>query len=212
MKDLNTMFKILFRGIVFPIVLMLSNAGSAMALSIEHSDFGQLAVEINFDDLSSGTFVDNLYLSSGVSFDNALANAGSHPVSSPNVIISSDGAPIAIRFQPGAIRAGVQIDTDGYLDRQPQMRVFDVDGNLLGIQNFGQGPDFVGFEFPDTLITTIQLGTTPYGDPMGSFGFSDAYDNLIFELVPEPTTLFLMGFGLVGMIIGFRRRGLFKKI
>jgi len=172
---------------VLSVLIILSSLSSLavalVAIPLEPSDFSSQAVKIDFDNLPDGTFVGNLYMSSGVLFDNALAVAGSDPVSPPNDIISSDGLPITIHFPKGAIRVGIQIDTDGYnLDRQPQIRFFDMNDNLLLTENFGQGPAFVGFEFPGILISKIQLGSTPYGDPNGPFGFSDAYDNLIFDL------------------------------
>ncbi len=164
------------------LIILVFLSGPVLARSIERNDFGPQAVEINFDDLPSGTFVGDLYLSSGVSFNNAVAVAGSYPVSYPNVITSSDGLPISIHFPTGVIRVGISIDTDGYnLGRQPQMRAFDKNGNLLGIQDFGQGPDFVVLEFPGTLIAAIQLGSTNSSDQTEPFFFSDAYDNLKFE-------------------------------
>jgi len=184
MKHLNTMRRVFINSLMFLFILALTSTIPVYALSIERSDFGSSAIEINFDDVLAGTLVNDLYLLDGVSFDNALVYAGNYPVSPPNLIKSSDGEAITIHFPRCAMRVGIQIDTDGYdPDRQPQMRVFDANGNLLGLENFGQGADFVGFEFQDPFISTVKLGSTFPNIP-NTFLYSDAHDNLIFELAP----------------------------
>jgi hypothetical protein len=150
---------------------------------IELSDFGPQAVRISFDELPNRAVIGDTYQALGVTFDNALAGPSPYSVSPPKVFASTDGAPISLWFPAGVTRVGAQIDTDGYNPgRQPQMRVYDAAGNLLGVQNFGQGPDFVGFEAAGTPIARVLLGSVPGNDPT-AFGFSDAYDNLIFEAI-----------------------------
>ena len=148
---------------------------------IELIDFLPSDIRLSFDELLSGTVLGDRYRASGVTFDNARVQAGPFPISRPNVIRSTTADAIAVRFLYGAHRAGIQIDTDGFnSDRQPQLRAYDVRGSLLGAQNFVQGPDFAGFEFPGKLIGTLLLGSIPTASP-DQFLFSDAYDNLIFH-------------------------------
>ncbi|KAA3618789.1 MAG: hypothetical protein DWQ05_07465 [Calditrichaeota bacterium] len=156
---------------------------SITAIPIELSDFGPNPVLLDFDELESGTSIGELYLSQGTLFENTLAVNGTFPVSAPNVIVSASTLPVGIHFPSGITKVGIKIDGDGYaLDRQPQMRVFDENDIILGIQNFAQGPDFVGFAFSQPIQAYVKLGSTPYNDPSGPFVFTDAYDNLIFEL------------------------------
>lgn len=155
--------------------------------SLEMTDFGPDVVRLGFDEVTNGTVLGDTYLAQGVRFDNAVAVAGPplglYPVSPPNDLASTDGNPLSIRFPAGVTRVGMQIDTDGYSDsRQPQMRVYDDQGTLLGTQNFGQGPDFVGFEVAGTRIFRALLGVVPAGAP-DTFVFADSFDNLSFETI-----------------------------
>lgn len=151
--------------------------------SLERSDFDAEAIQLDFDELPAELMVGNTYESKGLLFENTKVKVNGYYVSSPNDIAPA-GAPIRINIPEGAEKFGIQIDTDGYtLNRQPQMRAFDQNGDLLGIINFGQGADFVGMKFADKLIYSILLCHTDYGAPISSstYGFGDDYDNLIFE-------------------------------
>jgi hypothetical protein len=167
---------------IIPIGVTLLYHTSLHALSMERDAFSQTAIELDFDDLPSETVVDDYYLDKGVFFENAWVLCHIYAVSLPNVIQSINwDEPITIRFPEGVDRVGIQIDTDGYNpDRQPQMRAFDAYGLLLGIENFVQGPDFVGLEFPGIGIYTVQLGGFRWVSPSAFVGM-DGYDNLIFE-------------------------------
>jgi hypothetical protein len=164
--------------------LVVGQALFGQVMVIGPGAFGANAVRLNFDDLSPGTVLGDLYQSKGVVFSNAVVIDSPFAPSPPNDIVSTSSAPLEILFPGGVKRVGVQIDSDGYnLDRQPQIRVFDKSGNLLGTQAFGQGPDFEGFEATQGLIYRVLLGTcSAYRDTTcASLLFSDGYDNLIFE-------------------------------
>jgi hypothetical protein len=173
-----------------PAVSLLLAPSCSWAALIERADFSPNATEIDFDSLTSGTPVNDLFLDQGVSFVNAEAVASGNAVSAPNVIASNDGNPLVMNFPGGALQVGIHIDMDGYSGgRQPMMLVYDMLGELLDTQNFGQGPDFLGFEFA-VPIGSAELRTI---GATGGIGYSDGHDDLIFTLVPEPTTLALAG-------------------
>jgi hypothetical protein len=183
----------------------------AGVIAIGPSAFGQGAVRLTFDELTSPTLLDGTYAARGVVFSNAMALTGAFPVSQPNVIMAVDlSSPIVIDFPAGVAKVGIQIDTDGYEpDRQPQIRAYDLAGNLVGTLLFGQGPDFQGFMTTSGLISRLQVGAChPVGvSTCSPLAYSDSYDNLIFESdtdsaarVPEPATVAEIAIGLAGLL------------
>jgi hypothetical protein len=197
--------------------LLAATSASASVISVGQSAFGPGSTLLTFDQLANGTVVDGIYAGQGVLFSNTTAVAGAFPVSPPNVIMASDLAtPIIIDFPAGILKVGIQIDTDGYVaDRQPQIRAFDAQGNLLGTLLFGQGPDFEGFQATSGLIARIEVGAChTFGDSTCSpLAYSDSYDNLIFSNsnsqldTPEPATAAVMAIGCVALLgLSVRRR------
>lgn len=197
-------------------ILMVASVAHAAVILIAPADFGPAAVRLNFDELQSPTILDNVYASRGVVFSNALASAGPFPVSPPIEVGAINGSnPVIISFPTGALKVGIQIDTDGYSpDRQPQIRAYDAQGNLLATQLFGQGPDFEGFAAIDGSIDHVALGSCrTFGDSTcRTLAFSDAYDNLVFELLspndaaPEPSTAAIALLGAFVLMIAYPRR------
>ena len=156
----------------------------AQVSAVGLDSFSAQAVSLNFDSLTPGTVIGETYRSQGVVFANAAVASDSSAPSSPNKIVSVNSTPLQILFPSGVKRVGIQIDSDGFCcGRQPQIRGYGANGELLATQNFEQGPDFKGFEATTGLIYAIELGSTLPGDP-ASFTFTDGYDNLVFDTSP----------------------------
>jgi len=187
---------------------------------IDRSQFGPNAIELDFDEPPVGTVIGDMYSDLGVTFDNAYVRDGVFYihilwVSEPNTITGSNrNAPVSIYFPTGAIRVGINIDSDGYdaSVRQPKMRIFDSHGGLLDDIDFEQGPDFIGFESLDAPIGHIELGATTPNTPNAPLWLGDSFDNLIFEIntvsaVPEPSAVIIWAIlGTLGIIAGRWRR------
>lgn len=177
--------------------------GQGQIQVINQSAFDSNSTVLGFDDLASGTILGSLYEHEGIIFDNAVVQYSPLAPSPPNdlsavgcsigfpSVCPPNTPPLTFHFPNGVKRVGVQIDTDGYdSDRQPQIRAFDANGELLpcptcagglAIQNFAQGPDFEGFEGVDgALIYKVEVGSVPTGNP-NVFEFSDGWDNVTFE-------------------------------
>src|SRR5262245_40802235 len=123
-------------------LLFLAQLLCAQVRVITYADFSSSKVLLNFDELPTGVRLTNEYQSKGVLFDSALVESHIYAVSPPNALHGNPAglAPTTLRFLNGAKRVGIQCDADGFVGgRQPQMRVFDRNGTLLGTQNC-QGP------------------------------------------------------------------------
>lgn len=183
-----------------PLAIVLILISNSWAAQIERTEFSSNATEIDFDSVASGTDLNDLFIDQGVSFVNAVVVASGNAVSDPNVIASNDGDPLVMNFPQGVSQVGIHIDSDGYGGgRQPMMLVYDMMGSLLDMETFGQGPDFIGFEFTEP-IGSAELRTN---GSTGTIGYSDGHDDLIFTLVPEPASSWLLLIGLCSML---RRR------
>jgi hypothetical protein len=185
-------------------------------------------VVINFDDVASGTLVQNQY--PGVTFTvepglglqaYAFSYVGPSPYSSPNVLTCYDGgrSPTSVPdvyadFSPavnGLSFLAVAADEFGVVAR---VNVYS-GANLLGTDNIiGTGPTPGTFGYGSTTVnlsayanvTRIEIippiGQTDLDSSYGGGGL--IFDNFTFEAVPEPAVAPLLA--LSGMICAARRR------
>ena len=174
-------------------------AVTAMALAAPSRAF---AATITFSEFPGGTLVDNQYASLGVTFSGDLAGL---PVihgdsAMPDSPVLSPNPPFAgtfnINFTNGA--TGVMFDS-GFWDAPGtgDINVFDTNGLLVGhVTNAGTGPELIN------LSAFGDIGRVEFNSLADSFGAD--IDNLTFTAVPEPTTLLLLGGGLLAA--RFRRK------
>jgi hypothetical protein len=176
---------------------------------------GQVSAEIiiiNFDDLGAGP-LDNQYESRGVTFSNTtviLSDPASYPAHSGGNLAFNDKDPIEISFV-----------TPVYSIEAYFTRVDEVDDVTLSFYGQGiDGPDTrLGVRTlspnldPDHWIYNEQIyfewsgGISRVSIADGMEGQSFTMDDLTFSTtpVPEPATLLLVGFGILGLA-GYRRR------
>jgi hypothetical protein len=176
------------------------------------------AVSINFDNGVEQAPVGAFYSGLGVTFSNTKwrDNFGRAGSSGPLGIAAINGAggefqpdintPLVAVFSPG-IRT-VSIDAIDVGEHGARIDAYDapVGGNLIDFdQAFGPGVG-VGFFFTLTADTPTIRRIELY-QPRQNLGIGDGllWDDLSFELVPEPTTCLMAVLGAVG-IAGFRRR------
>jgi hypothetical protein len=69
------------------------------------------------------------------------------------------------------------------------------------------GSQYITFDFP-SVVETIPLGLNDIGNNVGTYYDRVTYHGFLASPAPEPSTMFLLGFCLIGLI-GFW--GKFKK-
>ena len=82
------------------------------------------------------------------------------------------------------------------------MRAFDINGNLLGqFFNAGPGSSFT-FNFPNPIIARLEMDVV--GQGIDNFAFNPPVRVSSEAIIPEPSTLLLLGLG--GLGLGLRSR------
>lgn len=184
---------------------------------------------IHFDDQAAGTVIDSggsfdatfgtsgaaiLTITKGANNSGGLQedwivkegnSSGTNATNGDPISGNADGSKVFIgsnpwdfRFGTGLTHVAVTFGSRGN-DTISATLLFDSgpDETINGISLTGGQETFVGYEAPaGKLITGLQLNT-------GSF---HALDDLAFAMVPEPTTLALLGLGGAVMLAGRRRR------
>jgi len=165
------------------------------------------AVTIDFENMPDLTPVNNFYSSFGVNFQNAVSltaglslNEFDYPPSSGLVAIGDDNAPITIYFDNLASNIFANFTYSSLLT----FSAFDANSHLVGtftnnqLSNLGT-TQLISLTFSD--IKSLEIaGSVNNSFIMDNFNFTESR----VSQVPEPSTFFLLGAGLFG-IIGYRK-------
>jgi len=167
------------------------------------------AVTLDFEDMPDLTNVGNFYASYGVRFANAISltagfslNEFDYPPSSGDIAIGDDYAPIIISFENPA----ENIFANFTYGSQLTFTAYDGSGSVIGSYinpgrfNYG-GTELISLGF--TSVSSLRIA----GEWDGSFIMDDFhFDFASASAVPEPGTLALLGIGLIGCVVNFRKK------
>lgn len=156
------------------------------------------AVLIDFEDLPDLTSVDDFYASLGIHFQSAISltagfslNEFDYPPSSGLIAIGDDNAPIMISFDTPA----ENIFANFTYGSQLTFSAYDDLGTLIGSyvnptsSNLGS-TEFIPLSFAN--VSSLEIA--------GVVNNSYIMDDLNFTPVPEPSTIALLGSGLMGLL------------
>ena len=210
--------------------LCLSACRSSAAISPLNSptDISGPATTLNFDGHPHGTFANTLYLTQGVVFSRDDGQAvvlydavaiGRLTPSPPNTLStawipgvnSTYATHLNARFASPLFAIGAYFGNErGDSDfTSISLSVFGLSGDLLGsVIVAGNGnrhtDQFIGLtsDIPFSRVRFDNL--TASGSQSSAFAVS--LDNLVFAPVPEPSTVCLLGLGVLGFCLANRRR------
>jgi hypothetical protein len=183
-----------------------------------------VATVINFDDLEIGKHVPAGYggLTWGFTYvDTANGNMGywvtndpdipnyAIPHSTPIYVVNAwGGDQLYFRFSSPVFFIGAWFAAPNILTNATQVRFYDDLGHQSNWLDIDLNPQFLSANFSGaTTVWVERRGGTP-GDN-GSLWFT--MDDVTYNaVVPEPTTMLLLGSGLIGLA-GYGRKKLFKK-
>jgi hypothetical protein len=161
---------------------------------------------LTFDEFTDGTVLTNQYASLGVTVSGAaILNAnlnGIVPVSKPNVAYADSGL---MSFSPNSAITGDIFIVSAYVSGPADVGLFayDIGNNLLG-------QAILPINAPiNTLLSVTSSGNSIARLDIHDGGGTFVVDNVTFSTrstVPEPASLWLMGVGLLGLLVATRRR------
>jgi len=103
--------------------------------------------------------------------------------------------------------------TDVDLANTSSLQFFDIDDALLGtwyVPTFNSGLSFLGVYFSDVVVGRVRItvGNSPLGPNDGGAIDVGALDDFVYgepQVIPEPTTILMLGSGLMGVGAALRR-------
>lgn len=164
----------------------------AQADPITRADFPADAITLTFDELGSGTMVNTQYQGLGVSF----TQGGVVTFLNPGSVLSVSSAMVA-QFSVNVDMVGLDIISSSPLT----LEAYNSSNNLIG--NVTASSGFLGLSTLDTIISWVKIHDSGFSFTIDNFTFADPP-----PAVPEPSTLLLLGSGLVGL--GFLGRKKFR--
>ena len=186
------------------VIMVLGFAGIAGAVSITEAQLdAMIPVVINFDDVASGTPITTQY--SGLTFSTdqawapvAIATGGYR--SSPNYLGGDTGqygwnTDIIVNFGMGIAALGADWANGNGADFLTVYSGLNLTGLSETLSFTGYGPHHFYALDPDFVIRSARFGDLFF-----------AIDDLKYAAVPEPSTLLLLGSGLIGLGYFGRKR------